>query len=83
MNRCSSYLLSNKISLQNTSPIEIFSCENCEIFKNSFFSRTPPVVAFGNSIMKRVISVRSKNLQHSDTSEIPPSMEKTQLDPIY
>ena len=27
-------------------PTQVFSCEYCEIFKNSFFYRTPPVVDF-------------------------------------
>ena len=30
-------------------PTKAFSCEYCEIFKNSFFHRTPPVAAFGGS----------------------------------
>ena len=25
---------------------QVFSCEYCEIFKNTFFYRTPPVAAF-------------------------------------
>ena len=27
---------------------QVFSCEFCEISKNAFFHRTPPVAAFGN-----------------------------------
>ena len=26
--------------------VQVFSCEYCQIFKNSFFYRTPPVAAF-------------------------------------
>ena len=25
----------------------MYSCEYCEVFKNSFFYKTPPVAAFG------------------------------------
>ena len=28
---------------------QVFSCEICEIFKNTFFQRTPPVAAFDNN----------------------------------
>ena len=35
---------------------QIFSCEFCEISKNTLFYRTPPVAAFGSSI---------KSIQHS------------------
>ena len=29
-------------------PTEVFSCKICEIFKDTFFYRTPPVAASGN-----------------------------------
>ena len=29
--------------LKEETPIQVFSCEFCEIFKNTFFCRTPPV----------------------------------------
>ena len=33
---------------QNSKLVEVFSCEFCEIFKNTCFYRTPLVAAFGN-----------------------------------
>ena len=42
-------------TLQNSSPVtsetltQVFSCESCEIFKNIFFYRAPPVAAFGDN----------------------------------
>ena len=33
---------------ERETPAQMFSCEYCEIFKNSFFYRTPTVVAFGS-----------------------------------
>ena len=36
--------LNNKVYYKE-SPAHVFSCEYCEIFKNSFFYRTPPVAA--------------------------------------
>ena len=37
--------LLNKLYLKDT-PAQVLSCEFCEIFKNSFFYRTPPVATF-------------------------------------
>ena len=31
---------------EKETPTQVFSCEYCEIFKNTFFYRTPPVAAF-------------------------------------
>ena len=42
-NLCWSLLL---IKLQAFRPTQVFSCEYCEIFENSFFYRTPLVLAF-------------------------------------
>ena len=33
---------------QENSCARVFTCEFCEIFKNTFFYRTPPVAAFSN-----------------------------------
>ena len=33
----------NKVVGLKETPTQVFSCEICEIFKNSFFNRTPPV----------------------------------------
>ena len=33
----------------------MFSCEYCEVFKNSFFYRTPPVAAFGCSNQSKIL----------------------------
>ena len=30
----------------NMTPTQVFSCENCQIFKNRFFYRTRPVAAY-------------------------------------
>ena len=56
--RCSSkkvFLKISQYSQKNTcvgvsfyckeTPAQVFSCEYCKIFKNSFFYRTPPVAA--------------------------------------
>ena len=32
-------------TLLKTTPIQIFSCKTCELFKSNFFDRTPPVAA--------------------------------------
>ena len=40
-------LFFNKIYLKET-PTQVFSCEYREIFRNSFFYRTPPVAASGS-----------------------------------
>ena len=32
--------------LHRETPTQVFSCEDCGIFKNTFFQRTPPVAAF-------------------------------------
>ena len=41
------YLFNNVAGLKNQkeTPTLAFSCESCEIFKNTFFYRTPPVTA--------------------------------------
>ena len=31
---------------EKETPTQVFSCEYCEIFENSFFCRIPPVAAF-------------------------------------
>ena len=31
--------------IKKETPTQVFSCEFCEIFKNNFFHRTPPVAA--------------------------------------
>ena len=33
-------------NLQKETPTQVFSCEICAIFKNTFFHRTSPVAAF-------------------------------------
>ena len=35
----------NKVVGLKETPTQVFSCEICEIFKNSFFNRTPPVAS--------------------------------------
>ena len=40
-----SYVLKNTLQLKET-PAQVFSCELCEISKNTFFYRTPEVAAF-------------------------------------
>ena len=39
------------ISLKETST-QVISCEICEVFKNTFFYRTPPVIAFVDSMQQ-------------------------------
>ena len=40
--------LITRIFAKNEILAQVFSCEFCKIFKNTFFYRTPPVVAFAN-----------------------------------
>ena len=42
---------------------EVFSCEFCEIFKNTFFYRTPLVAASekAQSMITKVLEIKSKN----------------------
>ena len=40
--------------------VQAFFCEICEIFKNTFFYRTPPVAASGSSLKKMF----KKRLRH-------------------
>ena len=37
--------LLNKVAGLKETPTQVFFYENCEIFKNTFFNRTPPVAA--------------------------------------
>ena len=43
--------LSATIFLKKETPTYVFSCEFCEIFKNTFFYRTPPVDASEYTIL--------------------------------
>ena len=55
------------------SPTLLFSCERCELFKNSFFSRTPPVTAFVSTRKgrrgKRGTKEHGKNVQMKEKNE--------------
>ena len=46
--------LFNKV--EEETPTQVFSCEYCETFKNSFVFRTPPVAAF-LSLIKKLFSI--------------------------
>ena len=39
------FFLSYKVAGLKETPTQVFSCEICEIFKNTFFYRTHPVAA--------------------------------------
>ena len=62
-NKCSSKFLNThrKTSVleslfnNGVSSTQVFSCEYCEIFKNSFFYRTPPVAASVSSILQEIM----------------------------
>ena len=62
--------LVNPESLQlyeEDTPTQMFSCKHCETFKNSFFSRAPPVAASSSEAYLRpwhtsMIEVFSKNI---------------------
>ena len=59
-NRCSQKFHKKKISQENTyveTPTQMFSCEICKIFNNTFFYRTPPVAAFGNGRTFYLLSI--------------------------
>ena len=46
-------LLNKVVGLyQKETSTQVISCENSEIFKNTFFDRTPPVAAFINASLK-------------------------------
>ena len=47
--------------------VQLFSCEFCEIFKNTFFHKTPPVAASVNLI---VIKLYNNNYTESSRSQI-------------
>ena len=42
-------------SLLNKTPTQVFSCEICEIFKNTYFYRTPPVSSSIFSVISTMI----------------------------
>ena len=43
--------VNNDVSkIQFQTPAQVFSCEICEILKNTLFYRTPPVAAFDDNI---------------------------------
>ena len=42
---CWSLFLIKLQAFKKETPAQVFSCEYCEIFKNTFFNRTPPVAA--------------------------------------
>ena len=52
-------LLFNKVAdlrqliIKNETPVEVFSCEFCDAFKNTSFYRTPQVVASEMKISSR------------------------------
>ena len=51
-------------------PTQVFSCEFCEIFKNSFFYRKPPVAGFERSQVVRQglnIATRCKMIQGANS----------------
>ena len=41
--------------IKKETPAQVFSCEFCEIFKNTFFYRTPPVTASISTSSKSTI----------------------------
>ena len=55
-NTCARVSFFNKVAgkacnfIKKESLTQVFSCEFCEISKNNFFYRTPPVAASGGSI---------------------------------
>ena len=60
--RCSSkrvFLKTYTYNFIKETPIQVFSCEICEIFKNNFFYRTPQVAA---SRIPRFTSTPSRSL---------------------
>ena len=44
--------------IEKETPTQVFSCEICDIFKNNFFYRTPPVAApvFETTKLRKMIS---------------------------
>ena len=54
---CQSVFL-NKIAAEKETLAQVFSCEYWEIFKNTFFYRTPPLAASGKIRTKSLKSTK-------------------------
>ena len=48
------------MKFKKETPLQVFSCEFCEIFKNSLFDRSPPVVASVNRKLYQKLSTTIK-----------------------
>ena len=65
-NTCARVSFLTKLQASGTETLaQVFSCEFCESFRNTFFQRTPPVAVSGRSIWNSV-----KNLWWSFFSEV-------------
>ena len=56
--------------IEKESLVQLFSCEFCEISKNTFPYRTPPVAASGNYVMKRLRCILQERLDFLTSKHI-------------